>query len=260
MPGRSKYLPGHGVAGEHYLLRLRSLHTVRVAHILQAGEGFLRLVSCALHSEGSMKIRATLAGSRINGPGIRSVVWLQGCGIGCIGCQNPKTWDFNAGRDVEPDALAEEIVRDAAPGTVGLTLSGGEPLHQAVSVYSLMCSVLARRPDWDIGIFTGYTLSQVTYGGYDLREPLSLAGERGRAALWEHSILHSLTWGVFGPYDRNRPTSEMSRDIFWRNKVASANQFLTMFKRKYTFDDFPDIGMEVNIEADGLTKITGYRI
>ena len=78
-----------------------------------------------------MKIRlASLVqgDSIVDGPGIRTVVWTQGCIHNCPGCHNPETHSFNAGiwRDVE-DVCSEIIANDFQDG---ITLSGGDPLAQ----------------------------------------------------------------------------------------------------------------------------------
>ena len=72
----------------------------------------------------------------VDGPGIRFVVFLQGCNLRCKCCHNPDTWDMNAGSEF----TAEEIVSNAARYKEyfgkqgGITVSGGEPLLQAYFV------------------------------------------------------------------------------------------------------------------------------
>ena len=68
----------------------------------------------------------------VDGPGLRCVLFLQGCPLRCLYCHNPDTWDPDGGREVS----AAEIVREIAEyrnfiRTGGVTLSGGEPLLQA---------------------------------------------------------------------------------------------------------------------------------
>ena len=69
----------------------------------------------------------------VDGPGIRYVVFLQGCPLRCGCCHNPDTWDINGGTEY----LAEEIVSKAVKfkpyfrDKGGITISGGEPLLQA---------------------------------------------------------------------------------------------------------------------------------
>ena len=67
-----------------------------------------------------------------DGPGVRAVVFMQGCPLRCACCHNPDTWDFNGGTDVTPDEIFRKIKRlknyFGADG--GVTVSGGEPLMQ----------------------------------------------------------------------------------------------------------------------------------
>lgn len=69
-----------------------------------------------------------------DGPGIRTVVFLQGCPLRCIYCHNPDTWKIDGGQEYSPDQLMERILKyknyyRASGG--GVTFSGGEPLLQA---------------------------------------------------------------------------------------------------------------------------------
>jgi anaerobic ribonucleoside-triphosphate reductase activating protein len=207
-----------------------------------------------------MKVYATINNTRANGPGLRTAVWLAGCDLGCDGCWNKKLWNRDAGEERDPDALAEEIVRDAAVGTEGVTLSGGDPIQQAASAYALICSIKARRPDWSIGAFSGYYLSELQNGEYAINEPNVLTTPILRRAFWEHSIKPNLDWAKLGRYDRNRPVSEMREDLPYRHAVSSANQTIYLFNNRYSFSDFPSLTLEATIDVDGLTNITGFPI
>jgi len=72
------------------------------------------------------------------GPGIRLVIFLQGCHFRCVYCHNPDTWSTQAGEKMEiPDIL--NLLKKQKPYLLhgGLTVSGGEPLIQRVEVCSL---------------------------------------------------------------------------------------------------------------------------
>ena len=79
----------------------------------------------------------------VDGPGVRFVVFLQGCNLRCKCCHNPDTWEFNGGNEY----TAEEIVKKALRYKEyfgekgGITISGGEPLLQPEFVYEvfLLC-------------------------------------------------------------------------------------------------------------------------
>ncbi len=69
----------------------------------------------------------------VDGPGIRFVVFMQGCHLKCKYCQNRDTWDTNAGEEYESDELVQKILRYKSyiMPDGGVTISGGEPLLQA---------------------------------------------------------------------------------------------------------------------------------
>lgn len=68
----------------------------------------------------------------VDGPGIRNVVFFQGCPLRCSFCHNPDTWKFNGGYEVKPEDLIKKILRFKAyfKREGGVTFSGGEPLMQ----------------------------------------------------------------------------------------------------------------------------------
>jgi pyruvate formate lyase activating enzyme len=69
----------------------------------------------------------------LDGPGVRFVVFLQGCNLRCGCCHNPDTWDCAAGTETTAEELAKKAVRyrEYFGKDGGVTLSGGEPLLQA---------------------------------------------------------------------------------------------------------------------------------
>ena len=70
----------------------------------------------------------------LDGPGVRYVVFLQGCPLRCGCCHNPDTWDMTDGTPYTAEALLQKALRfrDYFGETGGVTLSGGEPLLQPV--------------------------------------------------------------------------------------------------------------------------------
>lgn len=75
----------------------------------------------------------------VDGPGVRSVVFLQGCSLRCPYCHNPDTWDMHGGSTQSAQSLFQKIQKYTAyyGETGGITVSGGEPLLQADFVYEL---------------------------------------------------------------------------------------------------------------------------
>lgn len=68
----------------------------------------------------------------VDGPGIRTVIFFQGCSLRCRFCHNPDTWEFNSGEITDPETLVKKISRFKPyfKNTGGVTFSGGEPLMQ----------------------------------------------------------------------------------------------------------------------------------
>lgn len=91
------------------------------------------------------------------GPGIRFILWTQGCARCCKGCMAPMSQDRDSGRIISVFDLADIIIQS---GRDGLTISGGEPFLQAQALYELVNLIRAKR---DIGIivYTGYTLDEI---------------------------------------------------------------------------------------------------
>lgn len=86
------------------------------------------------------KIHSVFSGGTVDGPGIRFVVFMQGCPLRCKYCHNPDTWDFSGGESRSAQDLTQEIIKYKNYfGTKGgVTISGGEPLVQIDFVIELL--------------------------------------------------------------------------------------------------------------------------
>lgn len=103
-----------------------------------------------------VQVAEICVGTRALGPGLRSVVWVQGCPFDCQGCIAPDWIPVRQARAVTPDNLAAELVAD--PEVTGLTFSGGEPMIQAAALAAVIRSARTKR-DLSLICFTGYTLA-----------------------------------------------------------------------------------------------------
>ncbi|WMM26466.1 anaerobic ribonucleoside-triphosphate reductase activating protein [Tissierella sp. MB52-C2] len=95
--------------------------------------------------------------SIVDGPGIRLVVFTQGCKHNCAGCHNISTHSFTGGELMEIDDIVK-IVKEN-PLLDGITLSGGDPFEQAHE-----CSLLAKsikKLGLDVVTYTGYTFEEI---------------------------------------------------------------------------------------------------
>ena len=101
-----------------------------------------------------LNIATTMAHSRANGPGVRAVIWVQGCTIGCSGCYNNFTHEHTSKKLSSPSKIAEWI--NSIDEIEGITFSGGEPFEQALAVSSVIEKINSEREDpLTIFIFTG---------------------------------------------------------------------------------------------------------
>jgi anaerobic ribonucleoside-triphosphate reductase activating protein len=107
----------------------------------------------------SLRIHAFEPASRANGPGVRAVIWTQGCGLGCPGCFNPETHAAVAGVREPIDRIFECLVR-LGDGIEGVTLSGGEPLQQRPALVPLLRRI-RRETALSIVLFTGFRYEEV---------------------------------------------------------------------------------------------------
>lgn len=73
----------------------------------------------------------------VDGPGVRFVVFMQGCPLRCAYCHNPDTWALDAGENYTVDQVLARILRVRKYLSGGVTVSGGEPLLQAAFIAEL---------------------------------------------------------------------------------------------------------------------------
>lgn len=102
-----------------------------------------------------------------NGDGLRVVLWLSGCNHHCFNCQNHQTWDINSGIPFDESAK-EELFRELDKDYIsGLTLSGGDPLHEANldGVLDLVNEIRLSFPNKSIWLYSGYTWSEIFNDG-----------------------------------------------------------------------------------------------
>lgn len=93
--------------------------------------------------------------SLVDGPGVRTVVFLQGCDIRCKGCHNQSAWDIAKGIAMESENLANLLKEKVVNKKV--TISGGEPLMQKDAVLELLDLLQG----FDIALYTGHELIDV---------------------------------------------------------------------------------------------------
>ena len=126
-------------------------------------------------------IAGTVRHSSVDGPGVRYVVFFQGCPHHCPGCQNPETWDPAGGEETAAEELAEEM--RSTRYLDGITLSGGDPLLQPSAV--IVMADAAHEKGLSVWCYTGWTFEALLKGA---------AGESALEALRHIDVL------VDGPF------------------------------------------------------------
>ena len=104
-----------------------------------------------------MNIASIKYDSLVNGEGLRTVVFAQGCKHNCKGCFNPHTHEFGIGRDYEVEDLYNIIKENCLMKKV--TFSGGDPLYQVEGFTEL--AKLLKADGYNIWCYTGFTIEEI---------------------------------------------------------------------------------------------------
>ena len=110
-----------------------------------------------------LNLSGIIGDSIVDGPGIRTTIFSQGCPHHCPGCHNPETWAFGLGTDMEEETILE-IVR-SNPLCRGVTFSGGEPFAQAAGFAKL--GRLLKEKGYEVASYSGYTFEELLEGSAD---------------------------------------------------------------------------------------------
>lgn len=103
-----------------------------------------------------MRVLSVIDESVVDGPGVRSVIFMAGCPHRCPGCHNPESWNPRGGEEV---AINDLLTRVERSGWDGVTISGGEPFLQPEALARLVdgCKALQK----NVWVYTGYTFEQL---------------------------------------------------------------------------------------------------
>lgn len=136
-----------------------------------------------------MRISGITYESLVDGPGIRVVIFVQGCELDCPECHNPESHSRTGGKEYSVQQVMRLMKKPgkAKPGerrkiTKGVTFSGGEPFLQAGDCAQI--ALEAKRIGWDVATFTGYTFEDL-----NKREDADI-----------HALLDLTDYLIDGPY------------------------------------------------------------
>lgn len=105
-----------------------------------------------------IRVAGIVKESVVDGPGIRYVIFAQGCLHACEGCHNKKTWSLTAGTMMSIDDIVAGLDDSLASG---VTFSGGEPVLQREMFVKLAKKIREKRPDMNIISYSGYTFEEI---------------------------------------------------------------------------------------------------
>ena len=103
-----------------------------------------------------LRVLHIVEGTSVDGPGLRTSIYLAGCSHHCPGCHNPASWNFQGGEERTLGELMQVIAYNEAP----VTLSGGDPLQQPRGTRELIQRV-KRELGYNVWCYTGYTWEEI---------------------------------------------------------------------------------------------------
>lgn len=106
-------------------------------------------------NNNTLRILDIVAGTTVDGPGLRTSVYFAGCSHKCPGCHNPQSWDFKGGNEITVDELLERIRFER----FNVTFTGGDPIYQIDNLIWLAKSI--NDYGLTIWLYTGFTIEEL---------------------------------------------------------------------------------------------------
>ena len=189
-------------------------------------------------SEIFLNVSSTMSRSRANGPGVRAVIWVQGCTIGCRGCYSASTHLHEAYSLHPPSEIADWL--QSIPDIEGVTFSGGEPFEQAAAVLETINSIRENMgSDFSVFVYTGYEI-----------EFLRKSNDRN-----VHDLLNAIDILSAGPFDY-KLRDETS---LWRGSSNQSLHFLSNRYNAFQIEEWSKISPleEITLRSDSI-DFTGF--
>jgi len=168
------------------------------------------------------------------GPGVRAVIWVQGCAFRCPGCLVPESWNPKGGIEVPVGELVDWVLQQTE--IEGLTLSGGEPFNQAAALAELLKQLHRRSPGLSVMSYTGYT-----------HRWLNRHGSKDQIRL-----LEKLDILVDGRYQK-----DLHADLLWRGSRNQRIHVLTDRYRGRLPREDRSQGLELEFSGQGTFTFSG---
>ena len=155
-----------------------------------------------------LRISGIINESIVDGPGIRLVVFAQGCKHNCLECHNPETHSLEGGYLISIDEIVERVRKN--PLLQGVTFSGGDPFEQA-HIFGILAK-LVKEMGLDVVTYTGYLYEKIL-------------DEIEHKKDWDMLLKHSDII-VDGKYDKTKKKSDLKF-------IGSANQRIIDVKKTF---------------------------
>lgn len=105
----------------------------------------------------SLRVLQIVPGTSVDGPGLRTSIYLAGCTHRCPECHNPSSWDFNSGKEMDVCEIADIVIAH----DFNVTLTGGDPLQTPDPDALLQLIRLLKDAGLTIWCYTGYTFEEL---------------------------------------------------------------------------------------------------
>lgn len=105
--------------------------------------------------ESIIRVIDIVPGTSVDGPGLRTSIYVAGCRHRCAGCHNPQTWDFSQGVEMTVSDIMEIIEENG----FNVTLTGGDPLYSLPAITPLVIAVA--EAGYTIWLYTGFTYNRL---------------------------------------------------------------------------------------------------
>ncbi|MTI85107.1 MAG: anaerobic ribonucleoside-triphosphate reductase activating protein [Firmicutes bacterium] len=108
-----------------------------------------------------IRVASIVKESVVDGPGFRTVVFMQGCPRECPGCHNPEQIPAEGGEEITVDEVVRRVESGLTKLTKGITFSGGDPFFQPAALYDVIKLLKKRNPQLDMWVYTGYWYEEI---------------------------------------------------------------------------------------------------
>ncbi|WP_323735860.1 4Fe-4S single cluster domain-containing protein [Methanosphaera sp. ISO3-F5] len=182
----------------------------------------------------NIRIYEIINNTKVEGPGNRTCIFVQGCLKHCKYCNSKQTWDITSGKEYEINKLAQHILSNK--NIEGVTFSGGEPFLQSKELYQL--GKLIKKHNLSIVTFTGFNYNFI---------------KKINDSNW-NNLLEITDLLISGEFDINK----MVQDKIW---IGSSNQEYHFLSNRYKYLEnklnLLENKIEIRLKKDGSIVING---